>query len=102
MSPARAALLALCGLAVTAPAAHADVLAASEGRPSGRSDLDLSLVNMSTGAPVTLPAGVNTPDADELHPSLNLDGSRMAFERRTGSPPPIRVVAPKTRQAAPP
>src|SRR3954453_2399287 len=100
MSPGRAALLPLCGLAVAAPAAPADVLAASEGRPSGRSDLDLSLVNMSTGAPVTLPAGVNTPDADELHPSLNLDGSRVAFERRNGSTLRIVVVDLKTGQTA--
>ena len=37
-------------------------------------------MNASTGAKLTLPAGVNTA-ADELHPGLSSDGRYMLFER---------------------
>ncbi len=95
----RTALIAVVCSARTAPAAaHADIYAASEGQPPGRSDLDISLVDMSTGTAVALPAGVNTPEASELHPSISADGTRMVFERRAG--PTIRIVLVDLRTGA--
>jgi WD40 repeat protein len=90
MSRARTALIATLALAVVPQAARADVFAASEGRLTGRLDLDILLVNASTGAQLALPAGLNTTTADELHPSLSADGRRMVFERRSGAT--IRIV----------
>ena len=51
---ARAALLSLLALGLFAPAAHADIFAASEGRAAGRTDLDLYVINAGTGAAVAL------------------------------------------------
>jgi hypothetical protein len=90
MPPARTFLLATLAFALAAPPAHADIFAASEGRPTGRTDFDIYLVNMSTGAQLTLPAGLNMTSADELHPSLTADGKRMVFERRSGAT--LRIV----------
>jgi WD40-like Beta Propeller Repeat len=90
MSRARTALIATLALALAPQAARADVFAASEGFLGGRADLDILLVNASTGAEVTLPAGLNTTGADELHPSLSADGSKMVFERRSGAT--VRIV----------
>jgi dipeptidyl aminopeptidase/acylaminoacyl peptidase len=100
MSPARTLVLSAAAFALLAPAARADVFAASSGRPAGRTDLDLVLVNASTNAPVALPAGVNTAGADELHPSVSADGSRLVFERRSGATVRIILTDLKTGQSA--
>ena len=97
---ARAALLSLLALGLFAPAAHADIFAASEGRAAGRTDLDLYVINAGTGAAVALPAGVNTPSADEFHPSISADGSRIVFERRSGNTTRIVVTDLKTGTSA--
>jgi hypothetical protein len=55
-------------------------------------DFDIEVVNASTGAQVPLPAGVNTT-ADELHPSISADGSRLVFERRDNEAGTIRIIA---------
>src|SRR4051794_37883729 len=96
----RPALIAAVLLLLAPAAAHADVFAASEGRPPTHSDLDISLVNLSTGTAVPLPAGVNTPGADEFHPSVSADGSRMVFERRSGATVRIVLVDLKTGASA--
>jgi hypothetical protein len=76
---AAACLGCLVALVGAAPAS-ADVLAAAEVPSAARTDLDIAVINAATGVRSTLPAGVNTA-ADELHPSLSADGSRLAFER---------------------
>ena len=73
-------VLAAIGLAFPA-AAHADLLAAYERVTTG-AQLDIALVNASTGASVAVPAGVNTP-AREFHPSLSPDARRLTFVRQT-------------------
>jgi hypothetical protein len=61
--------------------AHADLRAAYD-RVTPGAQLDVALVNASTGQPIALPAGVNTA-AREFHPSLSPDGNRLAFVRQT-------------------
>jgi hypothetical protein len=80
-------------LAVSAGVARADVFAAVEVHPPGlRSDLDVEIVNASTGAVVPLPSGVNTA-ADELHPSITSDGSVLTFERKDNAAGTVRIIA---------
>lgn len=62
-------------------AAQADLLAAYE-RVTATAQLDIALVNASTGLPVAVPAGVNTA-AREFHPSLSPDARRLTFVRQT-------------------
>jgi WD40 repeat protein len=71
-------------LAATAGSARADIIAAVEVQRSGGADLDIRLLNAGTGSVISLPAGVNT-SADELHPSLTKDGTRMVFQRIDGA-----------------
>src|SRR5690349_797767 len=73
-------LLAAIGLVFPATV-HADLLAAYERVTTG-AQLDIALVNASTGAAVALPAGVNTA-AREFHPSLSPDARRLTFVRQT-------------------
>ncbi|HEY3729528.1 MAG TPA: hypothetical protein VGL51_20295 [Solirubrobacteraceae bacterium] len=73
--------------------AEADVFAAVEVQPpGGRTDFDVEVVNASTGGQVPLPGGVNTP-ADELHPSISGDGSRLVLERRDSAAGTVRIIA---------
>jgi WD40-like Beta Propeller Repeat len=77
----RAAAIAAVLFASLAPAAHADIFAVT-GVPSpvvgnGR---DIALVDVNTGARLSLPSGVNTT-ADEQRPSITTDGDRMVFLR---------------------
>ena len=73
------------GLAMAAAAAApvaaqaAGLIAAYERYETGRG-FEIGLVNASTGARLTLPAGVNTTD-DELHPSLSVDGRYLTWVR---------------------
>ena len=73
-------VLAAIGLAFPATG-QADLLAAYERVVTG-AQLDIALVNASTGAAVALPAGVNTA-AREFHPSLSPDAKRLTFVRQT-------------------
>jgi hypothetical protein len=80
-------------LTLAAAVARADVFAAVEVQPPGsRQDFDIEVVDAATGAQVPLPAGVNTT-ADELHPSISTDGSRLVFERRDSAAGTVRIIA---------
>jgi hypothetical protein len=75
-------VIALAAAALLLPAtARADLLAAYD-RVTSAGQLDIALINASTGAPVALPAGVNTA-AREFHPSLSPDARRLTFVRQT-------------------
>jgi hypothetical protein len=67
-------------LAVAAPA-RADIFAVAPVVAPGHSDIDVGLLDLSTGQSLSLPAGVNTAAA-ESHPTISTDGRRLAFERR--------------------
>lgn len=76
----RATLLATVIAGLTGVAsARADFIAAYD-TVSAAGGRDVAVVNLTTGAQVRLPAGINTP-APELHPSLSPDGRFLAFER---------------------
>jgi hypothetical protein len=82
LSRARRVLISLgvAGVSVVVPAAaRADVFAVTEAM-NGSGNLDIVLLDASTGAALPLPAGINTA-ADELHPSISADGRRLTFER---------------------
>ena len=66
-------------IALAAPAAHADILAAVCVESGG--NRNIAVLNVSTGARRTLPAGVNTSER-EFNPSISSDGRRLAFQRR--------------------
>lgn len=74
-----AAGLSAAMLGAVAGLARADITAVTETR-TANGDLDLVREDVSTLTPSPLPAGVNTA-ADELHPSLSPDGTKLAFER---------------------
>src|SRR3954471_15014948 len=75
-------VLALAFSAALTASARADVLVAYDKFVSGQG-FDIDVRNLQQdGAPVTLPAGVNTP-ANEFHPTLSGDGRLLAFERDT-------------------
>jgi hypothetical protein len=57
----------------------AGLVAAYDRYVSGQG-FEIRLVNVSTGAAVTVPAGVNTAD-DELHPALSANGRFLVFTR---------------------
>lgn len=73
-------LAALAALVVPATA-RADLRAAYD-RVTSTGQLDVAVINASTGLPVALPAGINT-SAREFHPTLSPDGKRLAFVRQT-------------------
>jgi hypothetical protein len=80
----RLATLGACaGLALAAAvptsASAAGLVGAFDRYETGKG-FEIGLVNVSTGASIPVPAGVNTTD-DELHPSLSRDGRYMLFER---------------------
>lgn len=80
--PRLVVLLVAAAAALVAPAvAHADLRAAYD-RVTSTGQLDVAVINASTGLPVALPAGVNT-SAREFHPTLSPDGRRLAFVRQT-------------------
>lgn len=86
-------------LAIGAPA-DANIIAAVE-QPAGgsRTDLDIGLYDATTGAKLSLPAGVNTTD-DELHPSLTRDGRLLVFERSSPTAGTHRIVLVNTSTGA--
>ena len=72
------------GIAVAAGVAPAGAqaagLVAAYDRYVTGQGFEIGLVNASTGARLSLPAGVNTTD-DELHPSLSIDGRYLVWVR---------------------
>jgi hypothetical protein len=76
----RSAFLAIALALLVAVPARADIFAVAPVVAPGHSDIDVGLLDLSTGASLPLPAGVNTPAA-ENHPSISTDGRQLAFER---------------------
>jgi hypothetical protein len=70
-------------LAASAPAARADIIAASDSN-SVSGSLDIALVDINTDTHLALPAGINT-SADETRPSITPDGKRLVFVRGGGT-----------------
>jgi hypothetical protein len=66
-------------LAVAGPA-RADIFGVAPVVAPGHSNIDVGLIDVSTGQSLSLPAGVNTV-AEESHPSISTDGEHLAFER---------------------
>jgi hypothetical protein len=75
-----AAGMALAVAAAAPAGAQAQGLIAAYDRYEPGQGFQIGLVNVSTGAAIPVPAGVNTAD-DELHPSLSTDGRYMLFVR---------------------
>ena len=81
-----------------APAtADAAALIAAYDRFVSGNGFDIGLVNVNTGAALSVPAAVNTTD-DELHPTLTPDGRYLVF-MRTKLQPKLNgdIVPPATR-----
>jgi hypothetical protein len=76
----RSAFLAIALALLVAAPARADIFGVAPIVAPGHHDIDVGLINLSTGASLTLPASVNTP-AIENHPSISSDGTQLAFER---------------------
>jgi hypothetical protein len=95
-----AALAAVAGMLAIGAPADANIIAAVE-QPAGgsRTDLDIALYDATTGARLSLPAGVNTTD-DELHPSLTPDGRLLVFERSSATAGTHRIVIVDTSTGA--
>jgi hypothetical protein len=91
----RTSWLALAGLvaALAAPAgARADIFAAVQvAPPAPRTDFDIAVLNATTGARVALPAGTNTA-ANETHPTITVDGRRLAFQRSDPAAGTVRII----------
>ena len=87
--------LALAGAAAAllAPAAaRADIFAAVQvAAPAPRTDFDIAVLNASTGARLALPAGTNTT-ANETHPTITIDGRRLAFQRSDPAAGTVRII----------
>ena len=77
----RAAVVMAVGavLAVPGAANAAELQAAYDVYVPGKG-FEIGLVNAATGAPLPVPAGVNSAD-DELHPTLSPDGRFLTFAR---------------------
>jgi WD40-like Beta Propeller Repeat len=76
----RTAFLVIALALLVAAPARADIFAVAPVVTSGTNGIDVGWLDLSTGASLTLPAGVNTP-AIENHPSISTDGKHLAFER---------------------
>jgi len=71
--------LAVFAAALLAPAARADIIAATEVRNASL-NYDIALIDTATGTQLGLPEGINT-SANEMHPSITPDGKRLVFSR---------------------
>ena len=88
----RTVVLGIALAVLVAAPAGADVFAVAPVVAPGHADIDVGLIDVSTGVQLTLPASVNTP-ADEDHPSISADGRRLAFERRSAAAGTDRIIA---------
>jgi hypothetical protein len=76
-------------LLFAAPAARADIYGVADGHtPFTASGIDIHMFDASTGTRVSLPSSINT-NADETHPSISADGSKLVFQRNGGA---VRIV----------
>ncbi len=76
----RSAFLTVALALLVAAPARADIFAVAPIVAPGHNDIDVGLLDLSTGTSPALPAGVNT-QAIETHPSISTDGTHLAFER---------------------
>jgi hypothetical protein len=79
-----ATLTTLCAAGAVPVAAEAGLIAAYDKYVQGKG-FDIALVDANSGASVAVPVGVNT-SADEFHPALTKDGTRLVFTRATLQP----------------
>jgi WD40 repeat protein len=79
MSLRRLILVAVLVALFAPPSASAALIAAYDKYVVGKG-FEIGLVNVSTGAAISLPSGVNTA-ADELHPALSANGRFLWFAR---------------------
>ena len=93
MRRGRVLALAAAAAALLTPAgARADIFAAVQvAAPSPRTDFDIAVLNASTGARLALPAGTNTT-ANETHPTITIDGRRLAFQRSDPAAGTVRII----------
>ena len=89
----RTAFLGIAAAVLLAAPAEADIFAVAPVVKSGHSDIDVGLFNLSTGASLALPAGIDMTAANESHPSISTDGKRLAFERRDRAAGTDRLIA---------
>jgi hypothetical protein len=83
---------AILGLAAGQINARADIFAAvCVAAPEPRTDMDIAVMNASTGTRLPLPASVNTT-GEEQNPGVTQDGRRLVFERRDAGNTRIIVV----------
>ena len=90
----RTSWLALAGLVGPGRAGGraGDIFAAVQvAPPAPRTDFDIAVVNATTGARVALPAGTNT-SANETHPTITVDGRRLAFQRSDPAAGTVRII----------
>jgi hypothetical protein len=85
------ALTAALALTVTAPAAHAEIFAVTDGLKEGVG-LDVQHVNAVTGTRFALPAAVSSSSDENVYPSISNDGKRMVFERRNTTAGTVRII----------
>jgi hypothetical protein len=72
-------------------AAQADIFAVTDKvAPSPRTDRDITLIDTS-GLGASLPSGINTT-ADEGHPSISADGTRLVFLRHDAVGDTTRII----------
>jgi hypothetical protein len=83
----------LIAVVLAAPADAALIAAYETHRPG--SGFDIAMVDLATGRPIPVPAGVNTP-ADELHPALTPDGRWLIVVRPRPLAPPQPDGTPAT------
>ena len=89
--------IAAAAAACVPATADAAALIAAYDRFESSKGFDIGLVNVNTGAALSVPAAVNTTD-DELHPTLTPDGRYLVF-MRTKLQPKLNgdIVPPATR-----
>jgi len=72
--------------------ARADIFAAlCVAAPEPRTDMDIAVMNATTGSLLPLPVSVNTT-GEERHPNITQDGRRLVFERADAGNTRIIVV----------
>jgi WD40-like Beta Propeller Repeat len=89
----RIVVVALALVAVAPARASGAALIAAYDRYEVGQGFQIGMVNVSTGAAISLPAGVNTA-ADEIHPTLSKDGRFLWFSRLQLQPTPQGDVIP--------
>jgi hypothetical protein len=90
--------VAVLGLLAAAAPASADIVATFDSHSTNHPRL--YTVNVTTGAGVALPAGVNDPNASQLHASLSPDRRHLVFLRSVSGTVRVVMVDLRTGQSA--